>query len=231
MIVAIMQPTFMPWIGYFAMIDRVDQFVFFDDVQFSKRSWQQRNRIKTANGELMLTLPVLTKGKQDQEIRHVKLSPEHHSVSKLTATISQNYRKAPYFAEFFPEFQEILERETTSLCSLNVALIRWAMGIWGIPTKTLESSSVMGAGSKADLLADLCTKLGADRYLSAPGSKEYIDESSAFSERGIQVDYHQYEHPVYRQQWNGFLPYMAMIDLIFNEGNAGVNILRRGVRV
>lgn len=229
MIVAIMQPTFMPWIGYFAMIDRVDKFVFFDDVQFSKRSWQQRNRIKTSNGELMITLPVISKGKKDQEIRHVELSADHYSAERVLSTISQNYRKANFYNEYYHEFGEILQTQSRSLCELNISLIEWALKIWGIRTPLLRSSHLKAEGAKADLLADICQKLGAKKYLSAPGSKPYIDESSAFESKNIEVVYHQYLHPSYRQLWGEFMPYMAMIDLIFNEGPLGCDILRRGV--
>lgn len=230
MIIAIMQPTFLPWIGYFAMIDRVDTFVFLDDVQFSRRSWQQRNRIKTANGELMLSLPVATKGQQDQPIMDVEFNRDHHSPEKLLRTITQSYARAPFFADHQEELGRILQAHASHLCDLNIALIDWLSRAFGITTPTMRSSALGAQGAKADRLADICHRLGADQYLSAPGSQEYIEESAAFAQAGVEVKYHQYEHPIYPQIAGPFLPYMAALDVLFNVGPEAGSVIRQGVR-
>lgn len=220
----------MSWIGYFAMIEKVDKFIFLDDVQFSKRSWQQRNRIKTAQGELMVSLSVTSSGKKEQKIIDVELSPEHYSASKLLATVEQSYSKSPYFNELMPAFRNIVNSNTQYLCELNIELITWLNTVFEIKTPIERSSTLKGEGAKADRLADLCQKMGATKYLSAPGSRDYLEESNVFKDCGIEVIYHEYQHPVYKQLWGEFLPYMAAIDLAFNEGPASLSIIKSGVQ-
>ena len=228
--IAIMQPTFLPWIGYFAMIEIVDTFVFLDSVQFAKRSWQQRNRIKTPKGEHMLTVPVMSKGLSDQLIKDVCINRDEKFDHKFLNTITANYAKSPYYKEYFPEIKSIVERNTNNLCQLNIELITWLMRCLGITTKVLSSSELALDGKKADLLSEICVSLGATNYLSAPGSKAYIDESDAFVSRGIQVSYHHYEHPVYPQLWGEFIPYLCTLDLLFNCGPGSREIVLSGIK-
>ncbi len=220
----------MPWIGYFGMINSVDEFVFLDNVQFSKRSWQQRNKIKTSNGELFLTVSVMTKGQKDQAIKDTLLDKDHFSPEKMLATISQNYSQTKYFNENFPELKSIFLKNQNNLCDLNIELIEFFCSKMGIKTPFLRSSSLGIEGSKADLLSDICLKRDANIYLSAPGSKEYIEESTAFQDKGIQVVYHNYEHPVYHQKGD-FMPYMTIVDLLFNEGPASLGIILSGYKI
>ncbi len=230
-IAAIMQPTYLPWIGYFAMIDRVDRFVFLDSVQFARRSWQQRNRIKLDGREYMLTVPVLTKGRREQAIMDVEIDPASAYARQHIATIRQAYAKAPFFPDYADDLFAILADGHRGLSELNVALISWLMSVFGISTSVVSSSSFEAEGHKADLLADLCRDIGADTYLSAPGSADYIEESDAFAVRDIAVWFHAYEHPVYPQGPDPFLPYMSAIDLLFQAGPRSLSILRSGVHV
>lgn len=229
--VAISQPTYLPWIGYLAMIDRVDSFVFLDNVAFDDRSWQQRNYIRTSDDKLMLTVPVLKKGRRGQFIRDVEVVPDGAFPEGHLRSIQNAYAKAPFFDAYAPTLFEVMRRERSRLCEMTISIIHWLMEAFGITTPTMCASAMNVTGAKADLLVDICRSLGADRYLSAPGSRGYIEESDAFQKAGVNVEYHLYEHPKYRQVGSSFVPYLGSIDLLFNEGGeAGLRILRSGVQ-
>ena len=224
---AIMQPTYLPWIGYLAMIDRVDRFVFLDNVAFNDRSWQQRNYICAGGDKLMLTVPVLKKGRRGQLICDVEVAPDGAFPEAHLRSIQMAYAKAPFFDAYAPGLFEIMRREQNRLCEVTVSIIRWLMEAFGITTPTTRASEMGVTGAKADLLVDICRNLGADCFLSAPGSHDYIEESNAFQEAAIEVEYHRYEHPEYRQAGSSFVPYLGSIDLLFNEGGKdGLRILR-----
>lgn len=225
---AIMQPTHLPWIGYFDMIDRVDRFLFLDSVQFSKRSWQQRNRVKSQSEAIWLTVPVLTKGKRDQTIAEVEIDPEAAFHHKHLRTISNLYAKAPFFERYFGDFSLILEREHHQLSELNIELIRWFCEALGIETEMGKTSDLDVDGSKAELLIDICHSIDANVYLSAEGSRTYIEENNQFQAQGIDLEYHAYSHPQYRQLHGEFLPYLSVLDLLFNEGPDSLKIIRSG---
>lgn len=226
---AIMQPTFLPWIGYFALIDSVDLFVFLDDVQFDKRSWQQRNRILTAQGPLWLTVPVLTKGRRDQTIAEVELAPDAKFPDTMLRTIESAYSKSPFFARHFPALERLMRSHDQALCDLNIALIDWLAGEFAISTPRVLASATPMTRHKADRLADLCAAHGVSRYLSPPGSKAYLEESDAFERAGIALDYFTYDHPHYAQRGRTFEPYMSALDLLFNAGPDSGEILRAGL--
>jgi hypothetical protein len=217
--VAIMQPTYLPWIGYFALMKSVDVFILLDSVQFSKRSWQQRNQIKTEVGPKWLTVPVSSKGRSDQLIKDVQIDystnkfPESH-----TGLIRQNYRDAHYFSDYSQGIFDILEKEHLLLSDLSTDLILLIKRLLGIKTTIKYSSDYVTSGSKAELLAELCEHVGAAEYVSPPGSKVYLDDSDAFSKKNISVTYFEYRHPVYKQINGDFLPYMSAIDFLFNCG-------------
>ena len=227
---AIMQPTFLPWVGYFALMDNVDLFVLLDDVQFDKRSWQQRNRILTAQGPLWLTIPVLTKGRRDQTIRDVEILSDGKFPSGLLRTVELNYAKAPYFDRYFPAFEGILQAHAERLCALNTALIVWMAEAFGIKTPIVNASDTPVASAKAERLADLCRAHTVSHYISPPGSKAYLDESDAFDEAAIALSYFHYVHPEYEQGGKAFEPYMSALDLLFHKGPDSLAILRSGVR-
>lgn len=226
---AIMQPTYFPWMGYLAMIDRVDCFVLLDSVQFARRSWQQRNRIKLDGREHLLTVPVLSKGRRDQLICEVEIDSSHDFALSHVATLRQAYAKAPHFAAYAEPLFAILHGGHRLLVDLNAALIAWLVETVGIATPIVRSSRMQAQGKRSELLAGLCAELGADVYVSAPASEDYIRTSSDFAERGIAVAYHRYDHPVYPQAGGAFIPYMGAIDLLFNAGPDSLAILRSGV--
>ncbi len=226
--VAIMQPTYLSWIGYFGMINRVDLFIVLDSVQFAKRSWQQRNRIKTATGSMWLTVPTLSKGKGRQFINEVEIDlSRNHQVAHI-ASLENNYRKAPHFAEYSSELFSLLDKEYRYLAEMNAELIGWFCEMLGITTSIQYASKMDTSGNKADLLAMLCAQVDATEYISASGSREYLEESDAFEKQGITIKYHDYEHPVYAQLFGDFVPYMSIVDLLFNVGPESLPVIRKG---
>jgi len=226
--VAIMQPTYLPWLGYFSLIDQVDIFVFLDKVQFDKRSWQQRNRIKTAQGELFLTVPVQTKGKRHQKICEVRLDNTQHYPTKHLKIIENNYSKAHYYPEYWPEILQVFNKAYQYLTDLNISLILWFVEKLGIKTTFIKSLDLKSEGTKADLLVGICHEVGADQYVSPLGSKVYIDENNIFKQKKIDLFYQNYTHPEYTQLYKEFIPYMSILDLLMNEGPKSLEIMRMG---
>jgi len=227
---AIMQPTFLPWLGYFGLMASVDLFVFLDDVQFDKRSWQQRNRIKTPNGVIWLTVPVLTKGRRDQTINEAEIQPDAKFPDAMWRTLEMSFAKAPFAGRYLPELRGIMAENATRVGDLNIAIINWMAAHFGISTPTRRASATPVSSAKADRLVDLCRAHDVTDYLSPPGSKAYLDESDAFANAGIALDYFDYAHPQYAQLYGAFEPYMSALDLLVNEGPKAGEILRAGLK-
>lgn len=174
MIIAIIQPTFLPWCGYMSLIEYVDEVVFLDNVQFDKRSWQQRNRIKTSNGALTLTVPVISKNLFNQHIKDVKIDYRSTFQKKMIKSISQNYSKAKYFNDYSKEFFSLIENNHKSLLDLNIKLINFFCEKLKIELKFSFSSSLKLSSSKEQLILDICKLKNAKKYISAMGAKNYL---------------------------------------------------------
>jgi hypothetical protein len=229
---AIAQPTFLPWSGWYDLVDQVDYLVLLDDVAFSKQSWQQRNRIRTSAGLSYITVPVRTAGRLGQRICETKIAGKTFT-HKLLRTVAQNYRRAEYFDRYYPELCAVFEKaaESEGLSDLNCGLIEWLAARLGISTPSVRSS-VLGVGGKRGAhVAMLCEFFGAQTYLSPPGAEDYLIEDRAeFDRRSIAVEIHVYEHPTYRQCFEPFEPYASALDLLLNEGDRAGAILRAGRR-
>jgi hypothetical protein len=225
---AIMQPTFLPWCGYFALIDHVDKFIFLDSVQFSRRSWQQRNQIKTATGTSWLSVPVYSKGRRDQNIFEVEIDLSRDFPRNQIRTIELNYHKTPYFNDFSPELFTILSSGHQKLSELTMELIQWICLKLNISTPLIRASDLSPIGVKAELLASLCHQVNATLYVSPPGSKVYLDESNALNRANIKLSYFHYDHPIYPQPYGDFLSHMSILDLILNCGNDSRKVLLSG---
>lgn len=226
--VAIMQPTYLPWLGYFALMQRVDHFVFLDSVQFDRRSWQQRNRIKAASGVQMLSVPVLKKGKHGQLICDVEIDQESNFRKKHRNAIQYAYAAAPYFKKYSDQIFSALDQATPWLAELTIGLIVEIRRILGVTTEISRASQMELSGTKADLLADICRQLDANIYVSPPGSRGYMEQSTAFEDSGIEVQYFNYVHPEYLQLHGSFEPFMSIVDLLFNVGEESLRVLREG---
>jgi hypothetical protein len=228
--IAITQPTYLPWLGYFDLIDQVDTFVVLDTVQFEKQSWQQRNRIKTPTGLLWLTVPVVFRGLLRQKIQEVQIRESAFGRKHLRG-IEVNYGRAPFFGEYFPQISSILEdcRPGTLLVDLNLRLLSWFLEVLGIRTPVVQASSLAQEGKRSELLANICKKLGARQYVSPLGSAVYLlDETSSFRDCGVEVFFQNYTHPEYRQLFPPFLSHTCALDLLFNEGRRSAEIVRSG---
>ena len=228
--IAIMQPTYLPWVGYFAMIDQVDIFIVLESVQFSKRSWQQRNQIKTANGPIWLTVPVKSKGKRGQLINEIEVDTSRNYSAAHILSLENNYRKSPYFSEYSPKLFSLLENGHRYLPGLTIELIVWFCMVLGITTPIKYSSKMENTGTKADLLAMLCAQLNATEYVSPLGSRKYLEESDAFDKLNIPIKYYEYQPIPYPQLFGEFLPYMSIVDLLFNVGPESLSVIRQGYK-
>lgn len=236
MIAAIMQPTFLPWIGYFDLIDRVDQFVFLDDAQVLKRSWGVRNRILGANGETFLTVPLVGHSQNaDCTFVNTAVDPGPKWRKTHLTTIRHAYAKAPFFPGVFEVLEDLLAADHETIGALNKGFIRTVAECIGIDTEIVESSHLRGIeGRKDERLLSICRGIGADTYLSAQGSAAYIEqdrEGGAFAGSGVDLRYHNFAHPLYPQRGEGFTSHMSVVDLLMNCGfEAALDIIRSGRR-
>lgn len=225
--VAIHQPQYLPWLGYFDKIDQVDCFVLLDDVQFKKNEWQNRNRIKTAAGWQWLTVPVLHRS--SQRISEVKINPTVPWARKHLQALISNYASAPFFELHRPFFEDLYGREWGALLDLNMATITHLVEALGIRTKLVMASSLpLPAELEAtDRLVAICQALEADTYLSGAGGKGYL-ELPCFEEAGIRVLFQAFRTRPYPQCFGPFVPDLSVVDLLFNCNGDSLPILRRG---
>ena len=231
--IAIQQPTFLPWVGWFDIMDQVEQLVLLDDVAFSKQSWQQRNRLRTPSGLEFVTVPVRSAGRLGQPIREVELADSRFP-TRLEKTVRTNYGRARFFEEYFEPFRAVVAEASGSrrLSVLNEGLIGWLADALGVTTPTVRSGEVDADGVRGAYVAALCAGLHADEYLSPVGSEGYLlDDADAFFGRDIRVWLHEYVHPQYSQVFQPFMPYASTLDLLFNTGPSAGAIMRTGRRV
>ncbi len=228
----ILQPTYLPWIGYFEMIDATDQYVFFDHVQYSSKSWQQRNRVKAAHGEVMLSIPVLSDGSQDVAILDKRIDQKQPWVRKQLKTIKLAYQKAPYFERYFQAFTEVMERKPELLVDHTMGVILFLIGAFGIETTIRRSSEILagtddtGLG-KTEKVVNLCEKAKATLLYDGAVAADFL-KLDQFEQKGIEIIFQHYEHPAYPQVGKQFLPYMGAIDLLFNCGPDSLAVIRSG---
>ena len=228
--VAIMQPTFLPWLGYFAMMHEVDLFVLLDTVQFDRRSWQQRNRLKLGGGGTgWATVPVKTKGRREQTINQVEIDYSQGFPDKLIRTIELSYTHTPFYREYSTGLMEILGQKPPRLVDLTEPLIVWLKEQLGIGTPLKRSAELEAEGKKEELLASLCREVGAQRYLSPMGARGYLENSSWFRDQGIDVAFFEFNHPNYPQDHGKFVPHLSVLDLLFNVGRNGLAVIEQGL--
>lgn len=213
---AILQSNYIPWKGYFDIINDVDIFVILDNVQYTKMDWRNRNLIKTRHGLQWLTVPV--QGGIDQQICDVKIDYRQNWVRKHTETLRQNYSKSSCQKDFMPLLEASLNKRFSHLSMLNVELIKTISKYLEIDTKFVLSTELTVNGYKTDRLVNICNEIGADHYISGPSAKNYIIPEK-FESSGIQVQYKDYSsYPVYPQLFDTFEHKLSILDLIFNTG-------------
>ena len=225
MLVTIHQPEHLPWLGFFDKMRQADVFVLLDTTQFAKDDFQNRNRIKSAKGSVWLTVPVFKKGRSEQLIIDVEICNDRNWRNRCWSLIYQNYRDASYFAEHKQFFEELYARKWSKLVELNTTIIRYLAEQLGLKKKLVMASEleVYERGS-TNVNFTICRLLGADEYLSGKYGRQYLDETQ-FAEHDIKIRYQDFQHPVYPQLWGDFLSHMSAIDLLFNCGDASLEII------
>ena len=220
-IVAINQPSFIPWRGYFHIIQRCDIFVLYDDVQFDRRSWRNRNIIKMAEGKSWVTVPVFTKGKFSQKINEVKINHELDWRKKILQSIYFSYKKAPFFDRYYDWLAEQVNKPWEYISDLDIHLTREIGDKLGIKTKYIKSSEldIPPQHKKLERVLEICKKLDATKYITGPKAMDYIKSDTPFRELGIELIWQKYDYPKYPQLYGNFEPNVSIIDLLFNNGD------------
>jgi len=216
-IVSIHQPGYMPWSGFFKKMQESDIFVYFDDVKFVKNNFYNRNLIKTSNGTTLLTVPVIST-KESSLINNVKIANTHHWKTKHKKSILLSYSKSKFFNEFNNFIEELYDKKFDLLIDINMEIIEYIKKQLNIQTKTIFSSELQASGSGSDKVLNICKTLGATNYISgtfwAKDNLNILD----FEHNNISVKFKEFQHPIYNQLHGKFIPRMAAIDLLFNEG-------------
>jgi WbqC-like protein family len=226
---AIHQPQYLPWLGYFAKWAAADLFIFLDTVQYEKNGWQNRNRIKTREGPRWLTVPV--RARLGTPIRDVLVDSSQSWRARHLAAIESAYSGAPEWARHRQELQAFYARPWDRLAPVAIASAEWLAGKLGITTETrlasaIELSTEAQVDATARLVA-LCRAVGADTYLAGRDGALYMDIGQ-FAAAGIAVETQQYEHPVYSQEHGEFAPFLSTLDLLLNHGDEALEILCKG---
>ncbi len=224
MIVSVHQPQYLPWLGYFDKIDRADIFVLLDTVQYKKNEWQNRNRIKTAQGWQWLTVPVLYRF--PQLISEVEINNREKWQHRQSQAVVSNYRKAPNWDVLEEFFEEIFSSEWTSIAGLNIRVVKRLCALLGIETPLFVASEIGNFPEDPDeRLIAIARHFGADTYLAGSGGREYM-QMDKYGDSGITVLFQDYRQPVYDQLFGEFEPFMSVIDLMLNHGGESLKILR-----
>ena len=228
MIVAIHQPHFIPWLGYLHRMAQVDAFVVLDHVQFERRNYQNRSQIRIDGEARWLTVPV---EQHSQKERIFDKRVDNRDAARPWgrshfATLRHAYREADHFATYAPALKRIFDARWERLVDLNAAMLEFLMEAFGIATRIVRSSQLGADGAKSDLILQLCRAVGADALLAGfGGSRAYLD-AAAFARQGIAIRYHAFTHPTYRQCGPApFIPGLASLDLLFNAGAHGREVL------
>jgi hypothetical protein len=220
------QPQFAPWLGFFDKLDRADVFVLLDNVQFKKNEWQNRNRIKSANGEQWLTVPVSFHF--GDKISEVTICRRHNWEKQHLQALRSCYGRAPYFEETLALYEEVIHQAAEKMSDLNVGLLRALTKKLGITTRTLLASELEPLTADRDeRLVELCGRLGAETYLAGEGGRGYMNLDRFYSKE-IEVVFQSYQHPSYPQLFGDFSPRLSVLDLLFNCGPESMDIVRQG---
>jgi hypothetical protein len=227
---AISQPTFLPWIGYFALLAKVENFIFLDDVQFEKRSWQQRNFIQLNSQAHLITVPVKTKGKYKQKISDVEIN-DFKEILKIKNKILHAYKKTKYFNDYYQGISNIFDTSEKFLIDLNIKLIKFFSKELKINVKFHLSSSYKIQSNKENLIFDLCKKVNCNEYITTIGSQKYLDKFKKVPGTNIKISYFGFDDIKYFQNNNGFIPKLSVLDLLFNEGQNSIKIIEQGFKI
>jgi hypothetical protein len=221
MVVSIHQPAYLPWLGYLARIAASDAHVFLDTVQYEKRSFTSRNRIKTTRGPLWLSVPTRVRGHRDRTLMDMEIDGTQDWRRRHLRAIAHSYRQAPRFAERFPRLASLFDVPEERLAELCFQQLAFWLGEFQIRSRVLRASDLRVTGRKSDLMLAICQHVGATTYLSGPLGRNYLDEP-AFAAAGIRVEYHDYIHPRYAQLHGEFVADLSVVDYWLNASSDSV---------
>lgn len=223
--IAILQSNYIPWKGYFDLIAAVDEFILYDDVQYTRRDWRNRNQIKTPDGVQWVTVPVKVKGKYHQTIRETQIDGSAWA-EKHWKNLARCYRNAPCFSEVAELLEPCYRRHYDLLSVLNRDLIELVCAYLGISTKISNSWDYRLIDGQSERLADLCLQAKGTEYISGPAARSYLDES-VFSACGLNVTWFDYAgYSEYPQLWGEFTHGVTVLDLLFNCGKDAPRYMR-----
>lgn len=216
----ILQPSYIPWRGYFHQIQRADVFVFYDDIQYDKHGWRNRNRIKTAQGSQWLTIPVRSKGnvKERREVREIEIAWDRPWNRKHLAAILHSYRRAPWFGWLCPLLDKWYLQTPAMLADFTIPFTIELAGCLGLGgTRFLRSSELNIPGYRTDRLIDIVKVVGCDNYITGPSARGYLEEEK-FRDAGVTLEYMEYDYPEYPQLYPSFDPHVSILDLLMMTG-------------
>jgi WbqC-like protein family len=218
MTVVVLQPGYLPWLGFFDQMRRADVFVYYDDVQYDTHGWRNRNRIKTQHGPLWLTVPVRHSGLSKPRILDVAIDTRTSWAKKHVTSIRQAYAAAPFAKQYVPALEELLLRPWERLVDLDLA-VAGLMAEWlGLRTRVERASALGIEGGQNERLVNICRHFGATNYLTGSAARDYLDVP-LFARSGVEVEWQDFVHPVYPQLHGDFVPYLSAVDLVFNRGD------------
>jgi len=223
--IGILQPGYLPWLGFFEQMYKSDVFVIYEDVQYDKHGWRNRNRIKTANGVQWLTVPILVKFEEHPLISEVEVDNKQNWRKKHLSAIQQSYSKAPFYKEYADIFEEAYSRDWEYLIDIDMYFITKLSECLGMGSKKIIRSSTLDAtGDRVERLVNICKMFKADTFYEGAAGRNYLDEKH-FAGHGIRLEFQDYKHPIYNQLYGDFVPYLSVIDLLFNHGEESLAIL------
>lgn len=225
----ILQPGYLPWLGFFQQMSRADVFVYLDDVQYTKSDWRNRNRIKTKDGTQWLTVPVSFQF--GQRILEVTINHASPWARRQVQALHSWYQRAPFFERYIAEFSAILNKRHVRLVDLDLELTAWLQAELGLHVPTLRSSELGVTATDRQLrLIEICRSFGCDTFYEGKAGMNYMD-TALFQAHQVTVEFQDYAHPRYRQLWTreqGFISHLSIIDLLFNHGPQSLMILTGG---
>jgi hypothetical protein len=229
--VVILQPSYIPWRGYFDQICRADLFIFYEDVQYDKRGWRNRNQIKTPKGKQWLTIPVHGHGAQTENIpiHQIRIAWDNSWSQNHLKTLQHSYVKAPHFDQYLPLLETFYKRRDEFLADFTIDFtIALAHELGNTHTRFMRSSEIVGInGQKTDRLIQILQAVGGNHYISGPSARDYI-EKEKFDSAGIALEYMEYNYPEYPQLYPPFDPFVSVLDLLLMTGSDAPDYIFQG---
>jgi hypothetical protein len=221
------QPVYLPWLGLFHKIALADSFVWFDDVQYQKKDWNNRNKIKTKNGPIWLTVPVLSKNHFETKVGKIKINNDLPWAKKHLKSIQFSYSKSKYFDHYYEIFKDVYNKKWIFLSDLNLHILKFFLKELKIEVPIVKLSDLKISGQKSDLVLNMCKQLKAKIYIFGGEGKNYADQEK-FRGSGVEPIFQEYNHPEYQQMHGDFISHLSIIDLLFNCGPECYDILMYG---